>query len=366
MQVIFTNLYKANNNRKKILNKIKQLIKNNEFVGSKEVKSFESDFAKFLNMKYCITVGNGTDAIEIAIESLNLKRGSEIIVPVNTWIATAEPVSRSGHKLVLCDIDLDDYTLNIQDLKKKISKNTKAIIPVHLYGHPAKMNEIIKLAKKNNIKIIEDCAQAHGTKYNKRHVGTFGDIGAFSFFPSKNLGAYGDGGAIVTNNKLLAKKCFQIRNHGSLNKYDHELVGRNSRMDSIQAGILRIKMRNFLDKIKKKKVLAKIYYKELLDVKEINLPFQKKGTFHSYHQFVVRLENRDKLRRHLKKNKIGTMIHYPYMLNELKFFKKNKRLLSLKNSKNLGGKLLSLPITEEHSINEIKYVSRKIKDFFKS
>ena len=368
MKVKFTNLYKANViNHEKIFKRINKLVKNNQFIGGKEVLDFEKEFRKFTKTRYCISVGNGTDALEIAIESLNLKKGSEIIVPVNTWISTAESVSRAGYKLVFCDINLDNYTIDIKDLKKKITKKTKLIIPVHLYGYPSKMKDIIYIAKKNNIKILEDCAQAHGTKYKNKKVGSFGDIAAFSFFPGKNLGAYGDGGAIVTNNKSLATKCRLIKNHGAFKKYDHHFPGRNSRLDSIQAGILRIKLKGYLKIINKRNQLAKIYYKELKNIFQINLPMKEKNIYHAYHQFVIRItrSRRDQLKKYLEKNNIETMIHYPYMLNELNFYKKTKGISSLRNSINLGKKILSLPISEDHTISEIKFVTKKIKNFFK-
>ena len=227
MRIKFTNLYKLAPNKKNIVSKINKLIKNSNFVGGKEVKNFEKNFSKFVKSKYCISLGNGTDALEIAINSLNIKKGAEIIVPVNTWISTAEAVINNNYKLVFCDINLDDYTIDLNDLKKRISKKTKAIIAVHLYGNPANWLGIKNIIKKKNIKILEDCAQAHGTKLKNQHVGTYGEVGTFSFFPGKNLGGFGDGGAIVTNSKKVAEYCLRCRNHGALNKYDHKFSGRN-------------------------------------------------------------------------------------------------------------------------------------------
>ena len=373
MKIKFTDLYKANmfkakNIHKRIIGGISNLIKNNSFVGGKEVLNFENSFAKFTSSKYCIGLGNGTDALEIAIESLNLKKGSEVIVPVNTWISTAEAVSRSGLKVVFCDVSLADYTIDIDDLKKKISSKTTAIMVVHLYGYPADMQSIKKIIKrkKNKIKIIEDCAQAHGSKIENRHVGTFGDIGTFSFFPGKNLGAYGDGGGIVTNNIDLKKKCELIRNHGALGKYDHKFPGRNSRLDNIQAYILNTKLIYYTKKVQRRNELAKIYLKNLKKTRGIILPilnFNK--NYNTFHQFVIRLELRDKLQKYLKKNGVDTMIHYPYMLNELDFYKKNNGSNNLKNSKKLGNKILSLPITEDHTNKEIIYICKKINEFSK-
>ncbi len=362
MKIKFTNLYKLIEDKSKILKKINILIKNSKFVGGYEVVNFEKKFKTFVKSKYCVTLGNGTDALEIAVASLNLKKGSEIIVPVNTWISTAEAVVNNGYKVKFCDINLNDYSINIDDLKKKISKKTKAIIVVHLYGIPSDMLKIKRILKKKRIKLIEDCAQAHGSKIGSRHVGTFGDLGTFSFFPGKNLGGFGDGGAIVTNSKKLYEKILRMRNHGALGKYDHKFAGRNSRLDTINAAVLNIKLKKYNNVIEARNKIAKIYFKGLNKIDDVALFKLNKKNTSSYHQFVIRTEKRDQLILFLNKNNIETMVHYPYMLNELKFFNNN---LKLKNSKNLGKKILSLPISEEHSHKEIKFIIEKINFFFK-
>jgi len=361
MKIKFTNLYKLIKDKKKILKKIFTLIKNSEFIGGNEVVSFEKEFSKFIETKYCISVANGTDALEIAIKSLNLKNNSEIIVPNNTWISTAEAVVNNNHKVVLCDINLDDYTICLNDLKNKITSKTRAIIIVHLYGNPANIDEVKKIIRGKNIKLIEDCAQAHGSLINNRHVGTFGEVSCFSFFPGKNLGAFGDAGAIVTNNKKIYNFCLRYRNHGSLKKYDHKFSGRNSRLDSIQSAVLRIKLKSYLEVIKKRKYLSKIYFKELKNISTIKLFRLKNKNQSSFHQFVIRLNSgRNKLKSYLDKFGIDTMIHYPYMLNDLKFFGKKKILI---NSNNLGDKILSLPISEDHTHKQIIYICKKLKEF---
>ena len=361
MKVKFTNLYKLAPEKKKLLNKIELLIKSSNFVGGKEVKNFENNFSKFTKSKYCIALGNGTDALEIAVKSLNLKKGSEIIVPVNTWISTAEAVVNNGYKLVFCDVNLDDYSICLDDLKKKISSNTSAIIAVHLYGNPSDMLGIKKIIKNKNIKLIEDCAQAHGCKIKNKHVGNFGEVGTFSFFPGKNLGAFGDAGAIITNSKKIADYCQRDRNHGALKKYDHLFSGRNSRLDSIQAGVLNIKLRSYNKVIKARNYLAKLYIKELKKIISIKLFILKNKNQSVFHQFVIKINQRNKLKKYLEENGIETMVHYPYMLNQLKFFPNTKLI----KSKNLGNKILSLPISEEHSKKEIEYVIKVITNFFK-
>ncbi len=361
MKVKFTNLYKLIYNKKEIFNKIQNLVKNSHFSGGDEVLKFENSFKKFVGAKYCVSVGNGTDALEIAIKSLSLKKNSEIIIPVNTWIATAEAVVNNGYKIKFCDINLNDYSMCMDDLKSKINNNTSAIIPVHFYGIATNVKEIKKIINKKKIKIIEDCAQAHGTKLGNAHVGTIGNIGTFSFFPGKNLGAFGDGGAIVTNSRKHYIYALRARNHGALKKYDSKFSGRNSRLDTIQAGILRIKIKNYKKVLKKRNEIASVYLSKLKNIKKLKLMKLNNNNTHCFHQFVIRLNKRDQLQNYLKKNNIQTMIHYPYMLNELKFFKYKKKL---KNSYNLGKKILSLPISEEHTKKEIIFVIDKIKSFF--
>ena len=361
-KVKFTNLYKLVPQKKKIFSKINFLIKNSKFIGGQEVKLFEKNFANFVGSKNCTSVANGTDALEMAVKSLKIKEGSEIIVPVNTWISTAEAVLASNHKVVFCDVNLEDYSICVDDLKKKINSKTRAVIIVHLYGNPADMKTIKKIVKNKNIKIIEDCAQAHGAKINDKHVGTFGDIGTFSFFPGKNLGAFGDGGAIVTNSNKIYNFCERLKNHGALKKYDHLFSGRNSRLDTINAAILNIKLANYRSVISKRNKLANVYFKELKNVNEIKMFNLNKKNKSAFHQFVIRTNLRNPLRKYLSKKKIDTMVHYPYMLNELKFFKSSKKL---KKAYKLGNKILSLPISEEHSEKEIKFITRSIKFFFK-
>ena len=361
MKVKFTDLYKLIDDKSKIFKKINSLIKKSNFVGGGEVKKFENNFKKYLKVKYCVSLANGTDALEIAVQSLNLKKNSEIIVPVNSWISTAEAVVNNGLRVVFCDINLDDYSICIHDLNKKINKNTSAIIPVHLFGIATNVDQIKKIVKNRNIKIIEDCAQAHGTKLKNKHVGTIGDIGTFSFFPGKNLGAFGDGGALVTNSKKIYYKALRLRNHGAVIKYDHLFPGKNSRLDTIQAGVLNIKLKNYEKVIKKRQQLSKIYFNILKGQGDLKLFKLNKVNRTVFHQFVIRSSKRDKLQKYLKNNSIDTMIHYPYMLNELSFFN-NKKIL--KKSKNLGKKILSLPISEEHSKKEIIYVAKKVKNFF--
>ena len=365
MEIKFNNLYKNFNKSKKIFKDFNLLLKNNELMGGKYLTSFERRISKYFGVKHCISVGNGTDAIEIALESLNLKKNSEVIVPTNTWISTASAVVRQNLNLVFCDIDFEDFNFCLKDLENKINKKTSAIIVVHLFGKAAKMNKILQLTKKKNIKIIEDCAQSTGTRINNKHVGTYGDIGTVSFYPTKNLGAYGDGGCILTDNNQINLKCRRIKNHGSLLRHDHQLIGRNSRLDNFQAVVIteKLKMLNF--DIEKKNNIAQRYIDKLSILKNfILLPKREINEVHSFHQFVIICKYRNKLKKFLIKNKIETLIHYPKMLSDLNIFRHNISKNKITNAKGLGSKLLSLPISSEHKFKEINYICEKIIFFY--
>ena len=365
MKINFLDLYSQD---KYLLNKINKSIVNNirssSFIGGNDLNNFEKNFSKYLNIKYSLGVANGTDALEIAIKSLALKPKSEIIVPANTWISTAEAVVNCGHIVKFCDID-NSHNICVKSLKKNISKKTKAIIVVHLYGNPSDMNSILKLKDKYKFKLIEDCAQAHGAEYNNKKVSTFGDIGTFSFFPSKNLGCFGDGGCIVTNTKKYFITAKKIANHGGLKKNSHLVLGRNSRLDNIQAGILNVKL-NHLDKsISKRNYQAKLYFQYLDNMKDIDLIKPIKNTFSSYHLFVVRSNKRNQLRKFLIKKGIQTSIHYPKSLPQVTLFKKKhynkcKKFKSISYSK----KIISLPLGNHLNKKKIIYICNSIKEFF--
>ena len=302
--------------------------------------------------------------MEIAIKALNLKKGSEVIVPANTWISTAEAVLSNHLKIKFVDID-ETHNICIKDLSKKINKNTSAVIIVHLFGNPANISEILKLKKKYKFKLIEDCAQAHGAEYKGKKISTFGDVGTFSFFPSKNLGCFGDGGCIVTNQKKLFIKIKKIANHGGLKKNQHVLIGRNSRLDNIQAGILRIKLKKLNKWIILRNKQASLYYKYLSNIKQINLVKKLDKTKSSFHLMVIRTQKRNELKKFLESKNITTSIHYPRSLPEVPIFKKGhykycKKMKSLEFSK----QILSLPIGEHLDLDDIKKICNKICSFY--
>lgn len=344
---------------------IKSVITDTAFIGGKYVKQFEAAFAAFLGCGYCIGVGNGTDAIEIAIESLELPRGSEIIVPANTFIASSEAVTRSGYKVVFCDCNADNYTIDTDDVKRRITAKTSAVIAVHLYGHPCDMGALLAIASENKIKVIEDCAQSHGAEYKGKMAGGLGDIAAFSFYPGKNLGAYGDGGAIVTNNNELAEKCRMIANHGRMEKYNHMFEGRNSRLDGLQAAILNIKLKYLNSWLEARRNVAALYRESLSGISEIILPVEEEWAKHVYHLFVIRTNARDSLADYLKENGINTGIHYPISLPKLKAYSYLGQDIEDIKANKFDSQLLSLPMGEHLSSQDINTVCSAIKNYFK-
>lgn len=339
-----------------------KVIHESAFIGGKHVKSFEDQFANYLNAKHCIGVGNGTDAIEIALEALNIKAGSQIIVPANSFIATSEAVSRTGHKLVFCSCDPINYTIDVNDIRAKITPDTAALIAVHLYGHPCDMEKLQSVAKEYNLHIIEDCAQAHGAHINRRYVGTIGNIGCFSFYPGKNLGAYGDAGAITTQNTELAETCRKIANHGRKAKYDHEIEGRNSRLDGIQAAILSVKLKHLEKWTQQRIEVADLYNNSLAEIVEVTPPHTRHGSRHVFHLYVIRAKNRDELQLFLNENGIETGIHYPSALTNLSAYNK---LNQHTDTDYLNNELLSLPMGPHINPSDVKYITETIKKFYK-
>ncbi len=343
---------------------IRSVIQESAFIGGTYVTKFEEHFSAYQQVRHCIGVANGTDALEIAIESLALPRGSEILVPANTFIATSEAVTRSGHKVVFCDCDPHTYTIHPEDAARRVTSLTRAIMVVHLYGHPCDMDNILALAKKFNLFVIEDCAQAHGAEYKGRRVGAIGDIGTFSFYPGKNLGAFGDAGAIVTNNDDLAKRCRMIANHGRAMKYAHEFEGRNSRLDGLQAAILDVKLGHLDAWLAHRSMIAVYYNQHLENLAEITLPYQAEWAKHVWHLYVIRTQKRDLLLTYLQNNHIQIGIHYPIALPKQKAYgylgQQNEPMIA--NS--YDEQILSLPIGEHLDTGDVESVARTVKKFF--
>mgnify|MGYP001339996651 CR=1 FL=1 len=348
---------------------IKEVILNSSFINGPSVKKFTSELEKYLDIEHVIPCGNGTDALQVALMALDLNPGDEIITSTFTFIATAEVISLLKLQPIFVDVDSKNFNLIPSEIEKVIGPKTKAIIPVHLYGQCAPMEKIMTIAQKHNLFIIEDTAQALGSNYlfsdgSIKKAGTIGDIGTTSFFPSKNLGCYGDGGAIFTKNSKLAEKIRMICNHGSKQKYSHEIIGINSRLDSIQAAILRIKLRKLNSYSFLRHESASLYSSQLKDINWIETPFEEHYSQHVYHQYTIKVLNgkRDGLKAHLSSLNIPTTVYYPKSLHKQPAFKKSKSG-SFPNSNNLESKVLSLPMHTELNKETILHIVNSIKSF---
>ena len=348
--------------KKKIISSIKNVIKKNNFILGNEVFEFENKFSKFCGSKYSISCSNGTDAITLALLSLNIKKNSEVILPAMTYASTFYAIINAGLKPVLVDINFDDPLINIEKIKKKINKKTKVIIPVHLYGSVVDI-DVLKKKISKNIFIVDDCAQAHGAKFNNRkRVGgeNVSDISTFSLYPGKNLGAYGDAGIITTNNSNFCDRIKKIRNIGASKKFNHETIGLNNRLDTLQASILIHKL-DRLSKLNKNRVsISKIYIKKITNPKIKLLNYSKYAVFH---QFVIRVKNRNNFISYMYKNKIETGLHYPHTINQMKFYNNNFKKIKFPNAENLAKECVSLPIDPMLKKNEIDYIVKIINNF---
>jgi len=308
-------------------------------------------------VKHVVSCANGTDAIYITLKALNIGPGDEVITTALSWISTSETITQAGAKVVFVDIDPDYYTIDTSKIEEKITEKTKAIIPVHLYGHPAKITKIMKIAKKHNLKVIEDCAQAHFAQWNGQKVGTFGDAGTFSFFPGKNLGAYGDAGCIITSDDELAQKVRMFANHGALKKHCHEFEGINSRLDGMQAAILSVKLK-YIHEWTKLRILHAERYSELLSNKSHYLtPLTHEDAKHVFHLYVIRTHKRDDLQNHLIQNGVSTQIHYPTPLPFLKAYNYlNHTRKDFPVAYNYTQQILSIPLFPELSKKQIEII----------
>ena len=344
---------------------IKSVIQNTAFIRGKFVEEFEKNFAEFCNAKYCIGVGNGTDALFIALKSLGVTSGDEVIVPANSFIATSEAVSLTGAKVVFTDCDPNTYNIDTKLIESKITSRTKAIIPVHLYGSPANLPEICRIADKYDLAIVQDCAQSHGAMLDNKALAHYGNVLCYSFYPGKNLGAFGDAGAIVTNDEKIAKKSLMIANHGRVEKYDHEFEGVNSRMDGLQGGILNVKLKYLGEWNENRRKNADIYTRLLEEVSDIHLPTVLSNVKHVYHLYVIRTKQRDSLQKFLKQNGISTGIHYPIALPNLKAYQYlGHSSKDFPVASQYQHEILSLPMYPELSQSNIEYVVQKIKSFY--
>lgn len=351
---------------------ISKVIQDTAFINGAPVKELQQEMQQAFEVKHVIPCGNGTDAIQIALMALDLQPGDEIITTTFTFIATAEVIALLKLTPVFVDADPHNFCISPQAVKEKITAKTKVILPVHLYGHCAPMEEILAIAKEHDLKVIEDTAQAIGSRYHfnngdKKYAGTIGDIGTTSFFPSKNLGCYGDGGAIFTNNDELAATMKMIVNHGSKVKYHHEIIGVNSRLDSIQAAILSIKLKKLKYYSAARQKAANYYHQALADLNEIALPITEKYSEHVFHQFtlVVKGGKRDKLKEFLQTKGIPSMVYYPICLHQQKAFQHYSDGKAIPIAEQLQKDVLSLPMHTELDEETLSYISKQVKAFFK-
>ncbi len=343
---------------------IQSVIDSCAFINGPATKNFEKNFAQYCGVKYAVGVANGTDALHLALRAIGIGKEDEVITAPNTFIATTEAITLAGATPVFVDINAETYNIDVSKIEEKITPKTKAIIPVHLFGQPADMAPILSLAKKYNLKIIEDACQAHGAFYHGNRVGSFGDVACFSFYPGKNLGAYGDGGAVVTNDEEIARHVARLADHGSLVKYQHDVEGVNSRLDSIQAAILNVKL-NYLDQWNEQRRNNACLYNEFLkDVDGVITPAELENTKPVYHLYVIQVENRDELLIKLKEEGIGSGIHYPKALHQQPAYEyMGLKAGSFPVAEQCVSRYLSLPMFPELTEPMIKTVCDAIKKY---
>jgi len=350
---------------------INDVLSSTQFINGEHVKSFQNELAAYLGVKHVITCANGTDALQISMMALGLKPGDEIITPSFTYIATTEVIGLLGLKPVFVDCDPENFNISVDEVEKAITKKTKAIVPVHLFGQSSDMKSIMSLAKKYNLFVIEDNAQAIGSDYlgfnQPQKTGTIGNIGCTSFFPSKNLGCFGDGGAMMTNDDELAKKLRMIANHGQSKRYYHDIVGCNSRLDNIQAAVLRIKLKELDQYILNRQKAANYYDQNLKDFDQLTLPFRNLDSNHVFHQYTLKLDEsivRDELIQYLADKNIPAMVYYPVPAHRQKMFSKIPNSCgNMKVTNWLSSSVFSLPMHTELSTLQQDYIIENISNF---
>ena len=351
--------------KEEILSELNEVLEKNQYILGPKVAAFEKSFAEFHKVAYCYGTSSGTAANHLALWALSVGPGDEVIIPANTFIATAWGATLCGATPVFVDCETDSYNINPDLIEEKITSRTKAIVAVHLYGQPANIDLIKAIAGKHNLYVVEDAAQAHSAEYKGKKVGSLGEVASFSFYPGKNLGAYGEGGAVTTNNAALAYKMKLLREHGSEEKYHHVMLGHNYRMDGIQGAVLGVKLKYLKQWFHQRRSKADLYNKYLSDIKELRLPVEMNYAKHAYHLFVVLAQKRNELQAFLKSRQIETGLHYPVPLHLQPCF----AFLGYQKgdfpvSESLSQSCLSLPIFPEIAEEQIAYVADQIKTFY--
>ncbi len=367
MQVPFIDLKKLHEPiKEEIASAIQNVIDGNAFILGKAVSDFEEDFAKAHDVKYCVGVSSGTDANHLALWAAGITSGDEVIMPANTFIATAWGATLCGAIPVFADCDDKSYNIAAASVEEKITPRTKAIVAVHLYGQAADLDLLREIAEKYNLVLVEDAAQSHIAEYKNKYVGGLSNLSSFSFYPGKNLGAFGEGGAVTTNDEEAAARVRMLRDHGSSKKYYHEIYGHNYRMEGIQGAVLGVKLKYLEKWTENKRAAAQNYTDQLKGIPEIKLPVEMPYNRHVYHLFVIQAEERNKLQNFLNENGISTGLHYPIPLHLQKCFEKlNYKRGDFPVSEKLADNCLSLPLYPDITNDQIEYVCEKIKHFFK-
>jgi dTDP-4-amino-4,6-dideoxygalactose transaminase len=364
MKIPFVDLKAQYNSiKKEIDNAIKNVIEKCAFSGGIFVERFENEFAEYCGSKYAIGVGSGTDALWLALTALDIGKGDEVITVPNSFFATVEAICMCGAQPVLVDINEKTYNIDVHKINEVITENTKAIIPVHLYGQMADMVSIMNIARENNLYVIEDACQAHGAKYNGKYAGTIGNAGCFSFYPGKNLGAYGEAGAVITNNKDLAKKISYLRDHGQKFKYYHNHIGFNCRMDGIQGAILSVKLKYLTEWNERRRKHANLYNEILNGIDDVCCPCEVDNVTHVYHIYSIRTDHRDYIKKALIENGIQAGIHYPIPIHlQDAFFKKMNKKIKYPVTERYAKQILSLPMYPEMTTEQINYVGHEMRN----
>ena len=340
---------------------IQRVLKRGWFILKGEGERFEEEFSKYVGAKYGIGVNSGSDALFLGLKALGIGEGDEVITVSHTFISTVDAIVRNGAKPVFVDIEPDTYCIDVSRIEERVTTKTRAILPVHLYGHPADMEPVMQLAEKYRLFVVEDACQAHGAEYMGRKVGGIGDLGCFSFYPIKNLGAYGDGGMIVTNDEALAGKLRMLRNYGQPQKYHHDFIGVNSRLDEIQAAILCIKLKHLDEWNQKRRRVAKLY-DELLGNSHVIKPVEKEYAKHVYHLYVIRCRDRDRLQQHLSANGIQTQIHFPIPVHRQKAYQGLAGDTNMPVTERICQEILSLPMHPLLGEDEVQTVAECVRN----
>jgi dTDP-4-amino-4,6-dideoxygalactose transaminase len=347
---------------------IAAIIDDTAFIGGPAVKAFEEAFARYCGVSHCVGVANGTDAIYLALRALGIGKGDEVITVANSFIATSEAITMAGAQVVFVDMDPRTYLIDVSRIEQKITARTKAIIPVHLYGQPADMDPILAIARKHGLRVIGDAAQAHGSLYRGRPIATLADVTCYSFYPGKNLGAYGDAGALVTNDEQVAAAARMVANHGRTKKYDHDFEGVNSRLDGMQAAVLNVKLRH-IEKWTEQRRQAAAWYNEALLGSGVSTPVELDDVRAVYHLYIVRVPNgrREALQEFLKNEGISTGIHYPIALPYLNAYKHlGHTAADFPEALAASTEIVSLPMYPEITREQVQYVAAKIREYVRS